>query len=263
MKSEFVRLLSTALFGAALLGACDEAPSASGELEPVVADEATAITPASLGLGDGWIALEPGLWTRSDVDGAHEFLGVGETGKAHALASLEEAEAQLEQNLAATNPAETRAQLDELRGFIAGLYASEAAEELDATTLRCTLTQTGNANAGPIACGVSASASAFWSHTCSASQVQLKTYALASCGSETKTHQCGPKGGNPVSCNSSTSITGAGPCKSSSYAILPGSYLWKENYVRGACGGGGGGGGGGGDTPTPGCPIELSDCQQK
>lgn len=259
MYHPFSRLrtsLSAFALGVLACTACVE--SDADDVRADASDE-SAVTPAALGLGDGWIAVEPGLWTRSDADGAQQFLGVGETGKAHALASLEEAEAQVERSLSVADSEETRAQLDELRGFIAGLDVSEVTDAFDATTLRCTLTETGAANAGPLACGVSASASAFWSHTCSATQVQVKTFALASCGYQTKTHQCGPKGGNPVSCSSSTSITGAGPCKSSSYAILPSAYLWKENTVRGACGGGGGGG----NTPTPGCPIELSDCQQK
>ena len=63
----------------------------SESADPEVVANSTEITfsPAELGLGDDWSELEPGLWSRIDGDGDEQFLGIGEAGKVHALASLE------------------------------------------------------------------------------------------------------------------------------------------------------------------------------
>ena len=97
-------------------------------------------------------------------------------------------------------------------------------------------------DAYPSYCGVSANASAFYSH-CS-NWGTVRSYAQATCGYESKSHTCGPKTGSPVSCGSTVSIVGPGPCKSFASAQInaPGIFVFvkDENYQRGSCSNSGG-----------------------
>lgn len=234
MKSEFVRFLFATMFGAVVLGACDDTPTANGEVE---ADEATIVTPAGLGLGDGWTELEPGLWTRNGTDGGKEFVGIGEPGRQHALASLEAVEDGLRQILLLEEREETRAQLKELDALIAELSATEIPLPADDLELRCSPAVTAAPDAYSTPCGVAATSTASWSH-CSHTGT-VRAYAQAGCGSEIKTHQCGPKTNNPASCTAQMSITGPAPCRSYAYAQInaPDVYVfvWDENLQRGTC----------------------------
>ncbi len=221
----------------ALLGAACSPDLESQGAMPDVNDE-VLVTPAELGLGGDWLALEDGLWTRADENGEQEFLGIGEPGTQHAIASLEQVEEELAQALADTQREDTREQLAEIRGVIADLRASPMTLALDSPIPRCTITITGSAFAQPISCGAGANSSALYSNGCDASAVNtIRTYASATCNGETKTHSCGPRTGNSVNCTSGTSIIGPGPCSSYSWTQLPGFSIWKHNYLRGSCGG--------------------------
>ena len=231
-------LASFALTSLALLApACD--PELTGESAPVEANADDLVTPASLGLGDRWVYLEDGLWTRSDDIGEQEYAAIGEAGMPHAIASLKEVELELEQALAARPSDETRDQLVELREYITGLQTSPWTLPADEISPRCTVTITAAGSAQPIACGASASASASYTNTCDAAHKTISTYAIAHCNGEAKTHSCG-RTGNPVSCSSSAAITGAASCYSKAYFQIPNAAVWKNNYLRGACGGPGG-----------------------
>ncbi len=86
-------------------------------------------------------------------------------------------------------------------------------------------------------------ATANFAHPCGTTKGTVQTYATASCGHVTKTHQCGPYSADPASCASETSITGPSSCSSYSFAKITGPnvylYIWDQNNVRGYCGGGG------------------------
>lgn len=223
-----------------LLGAACNPDLDSAGVTPEANDEAV-VTPAELGLGEGWVALEEGLWTRFDDAGEQEFVGIGEAGTLHAIASLEQVEDEFVRALEVNQSEETREQLIEVRSIIADLHASPLALDTEAVTPRCTVLVSGSAFAGPIACGVSASASATYQNTCDINAIKtVATFASATCNAETKTHSCGPRTGNSASCSSSASITGPAPCNSYASAQIPGAYLWKQNYTRGTCGGPGG-----------------------
>ncbi|MBL9104777.1 MAG: hypothetical protein JNL82_27785 [Myxococcales bacterium] len=251
-----------------LVVACDDAyqgdqepPGLAAEDAQDVVDESSAASPEALGLGEGWIAVEPGLWALYDDQGDRKLLGIGEAGRVHALASLGEAEAELEQRLAERDSADARESLAELRGLIAAVAAEEA-EEAEEPSFRCSFSVQGLADAYPITCGAAAKSSASYAHPCGSTVGTVKTYASASCGYQTKTHQCGPYAADPASCSSTSSITGAGPCSSYSFAQITGSginvYIWDQNSQRGACGGGTTTTNGPGTNP---CPDPDKQCQ--
>lgn len=227
MKIHSIYSMSLCLLATFALGGCDE-PIA------VVGNEST-ITPVELGLGDDWTEVEAGLWAH-DVAGERMFVGIGEAGQQHALAGLERAEEDLQRALVADEREETRAQLEQLDAIITDLRATDTTPNGD-PTLRCTPTVGASADAYPSLCGVSAKASASYSHCASSGSV--RSYAQVTCGYETKTHQCGYKSGTTVSCAATASIVGASPCKSYSYAQISAPnvhvYVWDENVVRGTC----------------------------
>ncbi|MCY0987161.1 hypothetical protein OV203_08500 [Nannocystis sp. ILAH1] len=232
MYKKIRNLITTAAFAAlAALPACDD-PSIA---EPGETTELA--TPAELGLGAGWTELQPGLWTRGGEDGGQEFAGIGEPGRAHAVASLESVEEQLRQRLFDEERADTRMMLEELDALITELRATEIPISADDVELRCSPAVSAVADAYPISCGVAAKATASYSGCGPVARV--RTYAQAGCGAEIKTHQCGYKTGNPVSCSSQMTFTGAAPCYS--YALSEVSapntwiYLWDENSERGSC----------------------------
>lgn len=254
-----------------LVAACDDIdhgdqapPGLAEEDAQGVADDPPAASPEALGLGDGWVAVEPGLWALYDDQGDRKLLGLGEAGKVHALASLLEAEAELERSLTEHDSPDARDSLAELQGFIAAVDA-DAARDADEPTFRCSFSVQGVADAYPIACGAGANASASYAHPCGSTAGTVKTYASASCNYQSKTHQCGPYAADPAACSSSTSITGAGPCSSYSFAQITGSgvnvYIWDQNSQRGACGGGTSTSAGPGTGVFP-CPSPYTECQQ-
>lgn len=245
----------TFLAACALLGAACNPDLESAGIMPEANDEAV-VTPAELGLGDDWVALEEGLWTRFDDAGEQEFAGIGEVGTLHAIASLEQVEDEFARALEVNQSEETREQLMEVRSIIADLHASPLALDTEAVTPRCTVKVSGSAFAGPIECGVNASASATYQNTCEPNVLNtVKTFASATCNAETKTHSCGPRTGSAVSCSSAVSITGPAQCNSYASAQIPGAYLWKQNFTRGTCGGPGGTGWDGPECGGPGLPI--------
>ncbi|MCY0989337.1 hypothetical protein OV203_19515 [Nannocystis sp. ILAH1] len=229
------------LAGALTFGACDTEPTPDGEL---IAEESDsdALTPAALGFGDEWVAVEPGLWASWDELGNKKFLGLGEAGKAHAIASLISVAEELESNLSVKDSDDARAKLAELHDYITDIQASSSGEAAaDELEFRCSFDISGFVDAHPVACGAAAVASASFSHPCGSQKAYVKTFASASCEYDTKTHTCGPLRGDPVSCSSFVSDTGNAPC--SSYAIAqiydaPGVnvYLYDHNSQRGACG---------------------------
>lgn len=235
MHHSFRSLFTTTLCCALALGlaACDD-----DEVVDVPTQEASeaAITPAGLGMGDDWIEVEPGLWTRADVEGNQQFVGLGELGRLHAITSLEEVGAELEQLLAVEEREEVRRQLEELDAYITELRVSEPPPPAEVSP-RCAPSLSTSVDAYPSSCGVSAKASASYSH-CS-NWGTVRTFAQATCGYETKSHTCGPKNGSPVSCSSNVSIVGQGPCKSYASAQInaPSVYIFQydENFQRGAC----------------------------
>jgi hypothetical protein len=228
-------LASFALTSLALLApACD--PELTSESAPVEANDEDLVTPASLGLGDNWEEEAPGLWTHEDANGNLQTLGIGEAGQDHAIASLEAAEADLLAVLEARENEETRAQLEQLDALITELRSSEMPTS-EAPDFRCNPAIVTTADAAPSPCGVTAKATASYSHCSKTGTVW--TYAQVACGYDSKTHSCGPKSGTSVSCTSQVSIIGPVPCRSYAYAKISAPnvyvYIWDENFQRGAC----------------------------
>ncbi|WP_224194010.1 hypothetical protein [Nannocystis pusilla] len=269
---QFTTFITTCALGALTFGACDTEPAPEGE--PRVAEESEAVTPESLGFGDEWVAVEPGLWASWDDEGNKKYLGIGEAGQAHAIASLFTVLEELEEQLAVKDSDDTRAKLAELHDYIAQVQATPNREvAADELAFRCSFNISAYVDAYPSACGAAASASTSFAHPCGSTQGTVKTFASASCAYDTKTHTCGPKRADPASCSSYVSVTGNAPC--SSYAIAqiydaPGVnvYIYDHNYQRGPCGGtttttvgsSTSATGGSGGPVTGGCL--LSDCQQ-
>lgn len=243
MKKIIIRSLSMYTVAAMCLGACDE--DASPDVTPTRAEahDEDAITPEALGLGDQWIADEPGLWTLDDDQGGRMFLGIGEAGRVHALRSLAALEAELERDLAEQDRGDEMDALTELRGFMAAVGEAPAIDsDEEEPTLRCSFSVAALVDAKPIACGAAANANANFAHPCGTTQGTVQTYAKATCGYITNTQSCGPKTADPAACASSTSITGGGPCSSYGFAKVTGPgvslYIWDQNDLRGSCGGG-------------------------
>ncbi len=208
-----------------LCGACDQ------ETAPDVAPDAESVTPAQFGLGDDWVPLEEGLWTRFDAAGEQEFAALGEAGKLHAIASLEQIEMEIARALKGS---EEREPLVAIRELISSLQTVQRTEEEDATTLRCSSIAIGSAFAQPIPCAVSASASAKYSNNCGSTGT-ISTYAGAICDNELVVDDSCNRTGKSVSCSSSASLSGI-QCTSYAYMTIPGASLWKVNYVKGICG---------------------------
>lgn len=246
MQIQFIRSMTLFAIGAitiGTIGACDEETMQDDGFTQVEASDESVVSPAELGLGDEWIAVEPGLWTLTDDQGERKFLGIGEAGKAHALASLAGIKEELEQSLAEQDSDNEREKLGELEAVITGVREGRASAIEEEPTLRCSFNVDAFVDAHPIACGVRALATANFAHPCGTTKGTVQTYASASCGNVTKTHQCGPYSADPASCASETSITGPSPCSSYSFAKITGPnvylYIWDQNNVRGQCGGGG------------------------
>lgn len=250
-----ILLTGSTLFGAAL-GGCDEDAAEYNAQSEV--DEAQ-LTPAEMGFGDDWFPVEPGLWSRANEHGEQEFMGIGEAGKLHAIASLESAQDDLKAALAAEDREDTRFNLAELDALIDELRISSEPLAPEGVEPRCSATISLGADAYPISCGVGAKAWASFSHCSYVGKVQ--TYTQSTCGYETKIHQCGPKSGTSVSCNSQITITGPSPCKSLAWAEVYGPtgrvYVWDENTQRGSC-----------SPPPPttftppnNCPPYATNCQ--
>jgi hypothetical protein len=246
MQFQFIRSMTLFAIGAVTIvtiGACDEETMQDQGLTRVEASDESVVSPAELGLGDEWIAVEPGLWTLIDDQGERKFLGIGEDGKDHALASLAGVKEALEQSLAERDSDSEREKLGELEAIIAGVREGRASAPEEEQTLRCSFDVGAFVDAHPIACGVRALATANFAHPCGTTKGTVQTYASASCGNVTKTHQCGPYSADPASCASETSITGPSSCSSFSFAKITGPnvylYIWDQNNVRGYCGGGG------------------------
>lgn len=241
MQTHFIRSMTMLSIGALTIGACDEETMQNEGFTQVEASDESVVTPAQFGLGDGWSEVEPGLWALDDENGDRKFLGIGEAGKAHAIASLAELRTELELSLAEQDSDDTREQLGELEGVIAGVREGRASAEEEEPTLRCSFSVEAFVDARPIACGVSALATASFAHPCGTTKGTVQTYARASCGYVTKTHQCGPYAADPASCASETSITGPSSCSSYSFAKITAPnvylYIWDQNNVRGYCGG--------------------------
>ena len=219
----------------AFTGACDT--DYTSESASVDGSDETVVTPAQLGLGDGWVLIEDGLWTRADDAGEQEFAAIGEAGTPHAIAKLEEVELELEGAFKVQPSDENRGHLADLRERITALSVSPLTIDNDEVSFRCYLNSGGTAVAQPVACGVSADATANYTNTCNAGTAKyVSTYALANCNGETKIHAC-DRSGNPVSCLSSVSITGNPSCYSYASFSIPGATVWKNNTTRGACGG--------------------------
>jgi len=200
----------------------------------------TLLTPAELGLGDGWTEQDQGLWSRIDADGQEEFVGIGASGKLHGLANLQKIEESLQIAAEANGDETSRAQLAEIRALIVDIENFEVADPTQDAQPRCTLSLNHYVNAGPQACGVTANASVNYSYPCSTAQETVYTYTYAKCGVVTTTHSCGYRTGNPVNCSSASAMTGVAPCESSAYAQSNYYSTWKDNDTRGSCGGGGG-----------------------
>ncbi len=224
-----VSTYALALTTSAALPGCDDP-------QPEI-DASDSVTPAELDMGLGWEEKSHGLWTRVDANGTQQYIGIGEAGQQHAIISLEAAESELLAVLEAEESEETRAQLEELDALITELRASEVPTTTE-PDLRCTPpTVGGTVDAYPSSCGVSAKATASYSHC--ANTGTIRTYAQATCGYEAVTHSCGPKAGTSTSCTSQVSLIGPAPCRSYTYAQISAPnvyvYIWDENLQRGSC----------------------------
>lgn len=231
IRDVFATSFLCAAASALALSACDDNSDGGSTLEVHPA----LLTPAELGLGDDWTEQEPGLWSRLNADGQEQFVGVGEPGKLHGLASLREVEERLALRAEADPSDEARAQLDEIRGLIGEIESFAVKTPTEDPALRCTLSLNHLAIANPASCGVQANASATYSYPCSTATENVFTYTEATCGVLTTTHSCGWKTGNPVGCGSHSSITGVAPCSSYAYSASSNYATWMNNSVRGYC----------------------------
>lgn len=260
--SRYLCLHAIAIAVIASAGACDEETRQDDWLAPTAVSDPSVVTPAALGLGEDWIpAGERGLWMLVDDQGERKFLGIGEAGKAHAIANLAEVEEELAASLAEHDDDHTREQLGGVRSFIAAVGEEPASDVDETPTLRCSFDVSAFVDAKPVPCGVAGLATASFAHPCGSTKGTVQTFASATCGYSTKTHQCGPVTAGPVACTSSTSITGAGVCSSHAFAKITAPtvslYVWDDNNIRGACGGGTTTSGYPYPNPCPGVNVEC------
>ncbi|WAS93520.1 hypothetical protein [Nannocystis punicea] len=232
------------------LTACD-APDDGASPE----SQQTLRTPAELGLGDGWVEQEEGLWSRTGADGQEEFVGVGEPGKLHGLASLHAAEEHLALAAEAEGTEEAKARLTEIRALIVDIENAEiVAPSADEPSFRCEAQLTHFALASGAACNsVKADASVIYNNACNSITETIYTYTYATCGVVTTTHSCGPKTGISVGCGSHSYLTSAtSACESYAYAASNYYSTWQLNNVKGYCE----------PPPTPSCgPCQAGfDC---
>jgi hypothetical protein len=217
---------------AVALSACDAPSDGPGP-------ESQALrTPAELGLGDGWVEQEEGLWSRIGADGQEEFVGVGEPGKLHGLASLHAAEEQLALAAEAEGTEEAKARLAELRALIVDIESAElVAPSADDPSFRCDAQLTHFTLAGGAACNsVKADASVTFNNYCNSATETIYTYTYATCGVVTTTHSCGPKTGTSIGCGSHSYLTSAtSACESYAYAASNYYSTWQLNHVKGYC----------------------------
>lgn len=234
IRTLFAASFLCSVASALTLSACD-APNdgATPESQP------TLLTPAQLGLGDGWTEQEQGLWSRIGADGVEEFVGVGAPGKLHGLASLYAAEEQLAiaAEVEGADKEKTQAQLAEIRALIVDIENTEIVNPTHEQSFRCEAQLTHNASAGPGSCNaVQANASVTYNNYCNTVQESIYTYTSATCGVVTTTHSCGWKTGTNVSCSSSSTLSSAtDSCNSYAYATSNYYSTWKDNTVKGYC----------------------------
>lgn len=214
------------------LSACD-APEGGATPE----SQSTLRTPAELGLGDGWVEQDQGLWSRIGADGVEEFVGVGAPGKLHGLASLYAAEEHLAIAAEAEGSETSQAQLAELRAVIVDMENAEIVAPSDETSFRCQAQLTHTALAGPSSCNaVQANAGVTYNNACNATTETIQTYTYATCGVITTTHSCGPKTGLSVGCGSYSTLSSAtSSCQSYAYAASNYYSTWKINDIKGYC----------------------------
>ncbi|MDC0672383.1 hypothetical protein [Nannocystis radixulma] len=217
---------------AVALSACD-APGdgASPESQPALR------TPAELGLGEGWVEQEEGLWSRIGADGQEEFVGVGEPGKMHGLASLHAAEEHLALAAEAEDTEEAKARLAEIRELIVDIEDTEFVAASEDPSFRCQAQLTHFALASGAACNsVKADASVIFNNYCNSATETIYTYTYATCGVVTTTHSCGPKTGTSIGCGSHSYLTSAtSSCESYAYAASNSYSTWQLNNVKGYC----------------------------
>ncbi|MFY0537698.1 hypothetical protein [Nannocystis pusilla] len=174
-----------------------------------------------------------------------EFVGVGEPGKLHGLASLYAAEEHLAIAAEAEGTEEAKARLTEIRAIIVDMENREIVAPSDEDlAFRCNASLTHFALASGAACNsVKADASVIYSNACNAITETIQTYTYATCGVVTTTHSCGPETGLSVGCGSHSYLTSAtDSCQSYAYAASNYYSTWQLNNTKGYCGPGDGGG---------------------
>lgn len=232
IRNFFALSFLCAAASALTLSACDAPESgATPESQP------TLRTPAELGLGDGWVEQDQGLWSRIGADGVEEFVGVGAPGKLHGLASLYAAEEHLAIAAEAEGSETSQAQLAEIRAIIVDMENAEIVAPSDEASFRCQAQLTHTALAGPASCNaVQANAGVTYNNACNATTETIQTYTYATCGVITTTHSCGPKTGLSVGCGSYSTLSSAtSTCQSYAYAASNYYSTWKINDIKGYC----------------------------
>lgn len=232
IRNFFALSFLCAAASALTLSACD----APGDDGATPESQPTLLTPAELGLGDGWLERDRGLWSRIGADGQEEFVGVGEPGKLHGLASLYAAEEHLAIAAEVPGSETSPGQLAEIRALIVEIENKEIAAP-SAESFRCQAQLTHTALAGPSTCNaVQANAGVTYNNACNAITETINTYTYATCGVITTTHSCGPKTGLSVGCGSTSTLSSASSsCQSYAYAASNYYSTWKINDIKGYC----------------------------
>lgn len=223
------------------LSALVAAPACDVESAP----EPAANIPELLGLGDDWYPVAEDVWARDEADGTVRHLGIGEAGRRHTVAAMEEVGALIRDTYESDPSPENEAALRAFQRELDRLQrpGDESIDELLVNLRSCVKSTTVNLDVTPVQGGIKAAAGANFRNTCDAEKRFVSTYAYTQANHQSKTDQCYPPSGLNVTCSSTVTSYGSTNCYGYAEAVVGGIYTYKVGYTCGA-------------TPPPPPPYE-------
>lgn len=200
------------------------------------APDAGANIPELLGLGDDWYPLSEGVWAHDEEDGTVRHLGIGEAGRRHTLAAMEDVGALLQDTYESDPSPENREALRTFQLELDRLQRRDVADidELLVNFRSCIKSATGSAQVVAVQGGIKATASANFRNTCDSQTKSASSYAYTQANYQGKSHWCNPPAGLNVACSSTVTSYGSSDCYGWAEWSAAGLYGSKFGYTCGA-----------------------------
>lgn len=214
------------------LSALVAAPACDVESAP----EPAANIPELLGLGDDWYPIAEGVWARDEADGTVRHLGVGEAGRRHTVAAMEEVGALIRDTYESDPSPANEAALHAFQREFDRLQrpGDDSVEDLLVNLRSCIKSATASADVTPVTAGIKASSSSNFRNTCDSEKKYVSSYAYTQANYQSKTDSCYPPSGVNVTCSSSVTSYGGTNCYGYAEASAGGFYASKSGTTCGA-----------------------------